>query len=253
MRKPCSASALAFIIAVIAASGCESTQPDRLETRSASLAVTTRALLDLFHCYEIWVDEDGDQIPDSIAGRQCDPGGGPDNRSLPWRYSLAVSVIHEGSTTEEPVTSLAGHPGSSVVPEDGIDDFVSMTDYDLVVAPGPSKPPQSGFYYLNPQTVSQGSPVYLQGILQIDLGVPNVLQESPEFNFEVDSGDTVIVRGRKLARADAPWFVVSGQDPEMELNVSMSINGVAVSPNPPGGATSSFLDMAGVSFSFTVR
>jgi hypothetical protein len=256
MRRAWPAPVIAFVIAVVGTSGCKSTQPDRLQTRTASLTVGALAKkVDLFDCYEVWVDATpGDPVPDLDTGfRQCFQRLGKVTRSVPWRYSLAISVIHEGSTTEEQVTSLAGHPGSSVQPGDGIDDFVSLTDYDLSAPVGQVRSPdQSGNYFLDPREVSTGNPIYLAS-RQFDPGVPNVLQETPAFTFEVNSGDTIIVRGRKQALVDAPAFLPTDEDPEMAIEATLRVNGVTVTPNPPGGSTSSFDDKAGISFSFTVR
>lgn len=259
MRKAWTAATLALLAALVATSACKSTQPDRLETRTASLTINGLAeKVDLFDCYEVWTDSDGNGSPDTDNNyRRCfqSTGAGKATRSVPWRYSLAISVIHEGATTEVPITSLAGNPGSSVQPGDGIPDFVSLTQYDLSVAQGTVRNPDAnGNYFLDPLLVSNGSPIYLAADpLYLDLGVPNILQETPAFTFQVISGDTIIVRGRKEAVADAPAFLPTDQDPGVTLEATLAVNGVKVSPNPPGGATSPSNDKAGISFSFTVQ
>ena len=40
----------------------------------------------------------------------------PTNRAVPWRYSLGITIIHRGSTTEELVTSLTGVLGTISYP-----------------------------------------------------------------------------------------------------------------------------------------
>jgi hypothetical protein len=77
-----------------------------------------------------------------------------------------------------------------------------------------------------------------------------VLTTAPTFDFQVNTGDTVVVRARKQALADADAFISFDQDPEIQLSAQFSVGGVGVITN--GDSASATDDKAGFSFSFTV-
>jgi len=258
MRNAWPTYAVVLVAAVLVAVGCDSTQPDRIESRTASVTLNTAAKVDLYDCFEVWQDTNNPQdgVPDVNTGfLTCEPTPpAPFKaiRSIPWRYSLRISVIRRGTTTEEVVTSDTGLFGSSVEQGDP-NPFVSMTDFDETATPIPDRPPADDLYFLNGKTVSLGNPTYL-AFAGIDVGTPNILTQplttSPTFDFTVNTGDTIVVRARKQLVADAPPFLHFDQDPEVTLEAGLAIGGTAVATS--GTSSSSTSDGSGFSISFTV-
>jgi len=243
--------------------GCDSTQPDRINTGDASLSFNTQAIVDIYDCYEVWVDTSNPQdgTPDENTGfTTCEPavpplGGGTvvkAQRSVPWNYALSISIIRAGTTNEVIVESTSGTIGSSVEPGDGIPDFISMTEYDRGVAPAPAKAPVDQFYYLNGKEVSVGNPVYL-GFVGTSLGPPNVLSNTtpPKFDFTINSGDTVVVRARKQPLTSLPSGVLPDQQTEIKLSVVLTVGDVPVAMN--GASETTDEDKAGFTCSFTAQ
>jgi hypothetical protein len=169
---------------------------------------------------------------------------------------VTISAIRAGTTTEEIVTSLSNVIGSSVQPGDGIDDFVSLTEYDPTVQPPTVfKSPEfrSGYgivSFLNGKELSRASALYLTPI-GIELGEVNILTLTPSFDFTVNSGDTIIVRARKQLVADAIPYLPVAPPPDLRLTGLLSVGGALVSPS--GNSESTSDDGAGISFSFTVQ
>lgn len=263
MRNAWPTYAVVLVAAVLVAVGCDSTQPDRVESRTASVSLRTTAKVDLYDCFEVWQDTNNPQdgVPDVNTGFvTCDPtpppiGGGPvvkALRSIPWRYSLRISVIRKGTTTEEVVVSDSGLFGSSVESGDPTP-FISMTEFDETSPAIPDRPHADDIYYLNGKTVSLGNPTYL-AFAGIDVGTPNILSQplttGPTFDFTVNTGDTIVVRSRKQAYVDAPPFLHFDQDPEVRLESVLAIGGTPVAIS--GTNVSSTDDGAGFSSSFTV-
>lgn len=252
MRNAWPTVAVVLTAAVLVSVGCDSDEPEHATGRTASVTVTAVAEGPLFNCYEVWQDTTvpPDSNPDVNTGFViCDETIDFAQRPVPWRYSLTISVIHAGTVTEDVVTSLEGLPGSSVLPNDGIDDFVSLTDYDPNVLTAPAKDHQEDIWFVNGKTVSRGSPVYLAA-MGLDLGVPNILTTSPSFDFAVNSGDTIIVRARKQGTAAAPAFIPTTPEPNLTISGTLSVGGVGASVS--GSQTSSNADQAGFAFSYTV-
>jgi hypothetical protein len=261
MRNDWRVRAAVLLGSILAVAGCSTTQPDSVGTRTASLSIEVRAdHVGIFNCYELWAN-DINGVPAYIGVNECyeelDNEGHPvfSNRPVPWRYTLTVSIIHRGSTTEEVVTSVSGLVGSSVQPGDGIDDYVSLSPYDPSDQPADFKEPQErpGYglvQFLNGKQVSAGSPFWLTPN-GFELGEPNILLAPTTFDFEVDSGDTVIVRARKQLMVDSQGFLPRIPDPKLQLSGTLSVGGVQVVPS--GTKVSSTADGSGVSFSFTVQ
>ena len=261
MRNDCRMRAVVLLGSVLAAAGCTTKQPESIGTRTASVRILAKADVNTFNCYEIWAD-DIDGIPADTGERECEnelnSGGDPvvAIRNIPWRYSLTVSIIHAGSTGEEIATSLSGVIGSSVQPGDGIDNFISLTEYDPTDQPASKfRPPEfrPGYgivTFENGRLVSRGSPIWL-AIAGFGPGETNILTLSPTFDFEVNAGDTVIVRARKQLAVDAPPFLQSSPPPKIVLSGTLSVGGSLVTP--AGAAKSTSADGAGISFSFTVQ
>jgi len=263
MRNAWPTYAVVLVAAVLVAVGCDSTQPDRVESRTASVSFRTTAKVDLYDCFEVWQDTSNplDGTPDVNTGFiSCEPTPPPQGggtvvkaiRSIPWRYSVRISVIRKGTTTEEVVTSESGLFGSSVEPNDP-NPFVSLTEFDETAPPLPQRPPADDIILTNGATVSLGNPTYL-AFAGFDVGTPNILTQpltvSPSFSFVVNTGDTVVVRARKQPMTEAPPFLHLDQDPEVILESSLAIGGTPVSTN--GESASSTLDQSGFSNSFTV-
>jgi hypothetical protein len=246
-------------VAVIVAVGCDSSQPDRIDTRTASVSFKTTAESFLFDCYEVWIDQSNppDGIPEFNAGvTTCDETTQFQERAVPWNYALGISIIRAGTTTEETVTSLTGLPGSSVLPGDDTDviaDFISLTDFDPTIGTAAPKPHQDEFYFLNGKQVSRGSPYFLSAF-GFSVGTPNILDTpltvAPTFDFSVNTGDTIIVRARKQSLAAAPPYLPPVPDPKIILEATLAVGGVSVVPT--GSSVSTVDDQSGFTLSFTV-
>lgn len=249
--------AAVMIVSVIAVSGCSSTQPDSIETRSSSLGFEAKALADIYDCYEDWLDVDADGTPDVKYSDSLDcipalENGAPmrADRAVPWRYSILITVVRAGTTNEDLVTSLEETIG-------GLTEFPSLTDYDPDETPAPARAPEvndtGDHYYLFGLRLSTGSPIYLTNI-GVDPGVPNILNVTPTFDFNLNTGDTVIVRARKQLLAQAPLGGPTYEN--LKISAVFAVSGVQVAPQatPPGNPpTSSTDDASGITFSFTVR
>ncbi len=243
MKNAWRANALVAIVSILSLVGCNSTQPDRIDTRTASVTFDTRADVDRWDCY------DTPYVACFAANN-----GVKVERAVPWRYSLKITVIRAGSTQEELVTSLTGVLGSSVQPGDFVEDFVSLTEYDPDMPSAPDRF-ENGVTFTNGKMVSESSPIYLSTV-GIDAGIPNILDTVPSapntpaaFEFSLNSGDTLIVQARKQPSAEAPRF--SPPFENVRLSAALAISGVPVVMQ--GSQTSSIDDQAGFTSSFTVR
>jgi hypothetical protein len=249
MKNACRARAVGVILAAFVVAGCSSTQPDRVETRTASLSFATTASVPVWDCYEspfpfCFPALDGNPPAQKIVDRQ-----------VPWRYSVAITIVRAGTYTEEVAFSTTGTLGTSVgEPGDVVPDFVSLTNYD------PDQPPVAdrdvgGIHFTNGKTVSSGSPVYLSQV-GIDPGIPNMLDTvapvpgaPATFDFELNTGDTVIVRARKESVAASP--AVSPAYENVRLKATLALAGSPVVGQGP--QTSPTDDKAGFTFSFRVQ
>jgi len=239
----------AIAVTILATASCDSEQPATTTSAAASLTVSASAQVDNNWCWDMWFDEDG------VGGCEFDlqqkfcqvvDNEAKNSHPVPWRYTVQVSVIRAGQTTPQVI-------GSSVVPNDNVQDFVSLTPYDPVVSPGIPKANDGQICYLNGVTVSRGTQTWLQAN-GYDIGTPNILETNPSFDFELQQGDTVIVEARKQSRNDAPNFL---QDPEdlsdadLILTGTLTVAGGSVLVN--GTQFSPTADKAGFSFSYTRR
>jgi hypothetical protein len=247
MKNAWRARAAFVIVSAFVVVGCDSTQPDRIETRTAVLSFKTRANVNLWTCYE---------TPNSACFTLNDSTGNPrrEDRTVPWRYSVKVTIIRAGTVDEVLATSLTGVAGSSVEPGDLVTDFISLGNYDLDAPAAPDRV-INGVQYSNGKIVGTGSPIYLATI-SIDPGITNLLDAlpatptaSPTFEFNLNTGDTVVVRARKQANAAAPQFVPALTG--VQLSGTLALSGVTVPVL--GTQTSPPDDKAGFTFSFTVQ
>jgi hypothetical protein len=251
MKNAWRAQAVGVILAAFIIAGCSSTQPDRIDTRSMSLSFLTTATVPLWNCYE-------SPFP------YCFPvlEGPPDNpiqtvaaRSVPWRYSVMITIIRAGTFNEVVATSVNGVLGSSLEPGDAVPDFVSLSDYDPDQPPAPDHSEPGIGDFTNGKMVSSGSPIYLSWVF-VDPGLPNLLDiyspvafQPATFDFDLNTGDTVIVRARKQSVDASPS--VSPPYEDVKLTATLTLGGSAVAVEGP--QISSINDKTGFTFSFTVR
>jgi hypothetical protein len=249
MKNAWQAKAFGAIISAVVLAGCSSTQPDTIATRSASLSFETKASVALWYCYEspftyCFPDEEGAIPVQKFA-----------DRPVPWRYSIEVTIIRAGTVYPVLATSVSGVLGSSVVPLDSVDDFVSLTDYDPDQPPAPDKVVPGIGTFTDGKKVSSASPIYLATVF-VDPGIPNILDivsatpgTPATFDFELNTGDTVIVRARKQQVTQAPQVTPPYEN--IKLSATLSVAGSNVTGQGP--QTSSIDDKSGFTFSFTVR
>jgi hypothetical protein len=260
MRIARPTQAVVLVVSALALGGCSSNQPPTSTGRTASLAISALADGFLYDCYEVWQDANGDGTPDTNTGFvSCDLTTDAETRAVPWAYSLRITVIRAGTTTEEVVTSIDGLPGSSVQPNDGIENFISLTDYDPITASAPAKNPADGLFFVNGLHVSVGNPVYQRSIFGIPpgdprfafpVGVPNILGATAHFDFNVSAGDTIVIRARKRPLAESPGFI-NAAVPALKISGTLSVGGAPVVPN--GDPTSPEDDSGGFTFSYAVQ
>ena len=239
----------AIAASILATVGCDSEQPASSPETTASLTITARADVDKNFCWDLWQDLDssGDCEFDTQT-KFCEVAdlGSKDSQAVPWRYSAQVSILKAGTTTPQIVAS-------SVIPGDSVFDYVSLTPYDPVVAPGFQKPSADGFCYLNGVKVSRGTQYWVEANGYV-LGPANVLEHIPSLEFQLALGDTVIVEARKQAVVDAPNYLQAADD-FSELNLVLTgvltVGTGEVLVN--GTSFSSTADKAGFSFSYTRR
>ena len=250
---------LALVIATIgvALSGCDSTQPSNIGAATASIRFSADGLVGSYDCWELWADisQPPDGVPDDLNQLFCEQlfvGGNPevpvvDSRPIPWRYSIAITVIRAGQTQEELIAT-------SIFPGDTIDDFISMTGYDTIRSVGPTRGFDGTFYYVTPGAsgtqftasarVSSGNQLWLES--QGVLGEENIMGEPPPFDVELNEGDTLIVRARKQRNEDAPYLPL---DPQLVLTGTVTLGGTQIQLLGTPSSTSD--NMAAVTFSFT--
>jgi len=105
------ASCLAGVVMLLLPlAGCDSTQPTQVEVSLASLEVS--AVGSLVVTFDVWdyiIDNDHDGLPDDgVTYLWCEKS--PQNlppRTLPWTFSIAITVIPAGTADRIPMTSDA--------------------------------------------------------------------------------------------------------------------------------------------------
>jgi len=130
-----------LLMSMLVATSCDSDQPLSVEGQQVDIFFNAfAATTPLFRVWELTVDTDNDNVPDDVNGDGvsdqddvtlwCEMGPTSANpNSVPWDYSLRISVVRAGSTVPEIVTSdlaatLAGN----------------KTPYDDRVQPGVANP-----------------------------------------------------------------------------------------------------------------
>jgi hypothetical protein len=250
------AAGATVLVALVALPSCKTTQPTQGAKPSIVLSFSARALLDTYNCWDV----SGTNAPPSgVYCEQVFESGAAklSSRVLPWPYDLEISVIPSGQTAEQVIASSIDGTGN--VPP-GFPTFGNLTDYDTIESTAPSAPahPDSSLTYSNPRQVSQGNRTF--GLFAgFRYPEPNVLGQSPAFTFEVNKGDTIIVRARKIRLENNPTFNALNQEQDASLTLSgqLTINGVeanslgtTMSPITADGLT---INGGGLTFSSTVR
>src|SRR5262245_54716526 len=120
-----------MIASTLLVAACSSTQPDRVQARSGSVTFEAPGNPGLPNCYEVWLDQSNplDGIGDVPLGQvNCyEIPNSNANRPLPWHYSVIITIIPAGTTQEQLLFSEDGVPGSTSLPNDGLDDYFSLT------------------------------------------------------------------------------------------------------------------------------
>src|SRR5262249_49596088 len=143
-----------------------------------------------------------------------------DSVPLAFQYSIEISVIPAGKVTETEIVSSS--PPFGDIPA-GFPPFGSLTDFDPRVDVGPfapshapAPPPGRTGTYSNPRTVSKGSELYAE-YANLHFSAPNILHRAGGFPVDLNKGDTLIVRARKIDIASAPPNFQTNQDPRLTL------------------------------------
>ena len=253
MSRSARAALASAAVLVLGLASCDSEQPTQGSDLAAALSFSAQSgKVDIVDCYDATADDDGDGTPDTFIGVQCfNPPVPipPESRPVPWTYSLEVSLLPAGSTTETVI-------GSSFDPDFIQDPFINACPFDATPATAaPARPPDlladPDVYFLNARRVSKGSASYMASIRPGF--TPNVFGDPDlAFDFEVEPGDTIIVRARKQKNQDGPPIFVSFDFIELTLAASLTLNGVPIQPQV-GTLGTSTDNAAGVLFSFTTR
>jgi hypothetical protein len=274
--------------------GCETTQPEQVEFQEVTLAFRAPGVpkLDVGEGLGTWVtwfmfeDADGDESTDDPVNDQfylwCEaPGDRPEEyapASVPWTYTLQVSVIRAGQTGPEVITSTNALQGG---------ESVNLTAYDTQSKGSPfirhkdpirwneGQPDERLFRFVDdanlrrqlsqanrevagaiPNPLSLLDPV----IYGLGAGLCNVVfppEAGPEIvdgnesslRFTVGKGDTVIVEARR--GIDGPSYLnTNGSEPVLNATVALdgrplqNVTGTQFSTAEPG---------APLKFSFTPR
>ena len=238
-----------MVVSALALAACETTQPDRVTARNAS--VTFAATGKLGH----------PQLLRSVAGHEQSAGrnGGrvsgcrpicyeqrtaTQARAMPWHYSVIITVIRAGTTIETLLFSNDGVPGTTSLPEqpDEIDPFSAMTDYDPTQPSAPFRPPEGAIVYVERQRRVMGKPdLYCRHSRRAAPPArpiwvsPTSWEGRHRLISSLNAGDTVIVRARKQLFSQSPGYLPterdSGAHAGRRSRPRSAIGGVPVAPN----------------------
>ena len=185
-------------------------------------------------------DTDGDGVP-NVQPFCVALGTTTTASSVPWNYTIEISVIREGQTVPEPLTS-----GQAAVEFDN-----NMTPYDeSVFAGAPNRAPLfPNIIFVNPRRVTAAHRDVLEGAFPClggSLGDARIDNSDPPLSAVVNKGDTLVVKARK---ADfGPGVPVMS---EPTLSGELTLDGQAVIGN--GTLVSEAQPGAGISFWFTIQ
>ena len=267
---------LAFAVA------CDSEQPEQAGSSAGQLSFATTATVAVLDVWEWYIDANGDGVPDQYdeSGRPIDPpiqvqcrkvvnaDGTPlitQSPNVPFTHSLRVKVLRSGETEAETITS-----------DDALAASFNLTPYDETILTGQPAPPCSfpevctplgrltaanrtviESTYSDPDRVDSSGPgAGITGLYVCpgsgDLGEPRLGGTTddpgaPPLEFELNSGDTVIVEARKAFEATGGLELLA---PPVLVG-TLRIDGRVVVP--AGTTTSSDEPGSGVAFSFTLK
>jgi len=259
-NRPAIFAAMAIVLATL---GCNSTQPTQPGPLTASLKFTANATVETNDCYHIYTDTGDPNNPNDENQVWCYATGESESRFVPWHYSLLVYVIPVGQTAPTDPDRIF----TSLFPGNPIPDFVSLTGYDAIVGTAPFKPEDNGIIFVPVGRVSRGNKIWLSSDLKFydstdpnaasgvvyNLGETNVI-EQPTLDFDLNTGDTVVVEARKQIDGDPPYFTdpeSAAGNPGLTITASLTVGGTVVQLTGPSSSTAD--SGAGFTFSYTRR
>ena len=244
MRRLLGLAAVAVLL--FGALSCNTTQPAGAGPQTFSVQVQANAAVRIFDIFEEWEDTSVplDGTPDTFTGQHLCREVSLSNVTFPWYYSMSLSVIRKGQTTEEVIASTTNTSQP----------FANLTDFTegFFFGNPPPEPPVPPIYYLNGRRDASGGTDYLTSCTTIPtpLDTPNVLGEHPTFDVVLDPGDTVIIRLRKQLEQDTHPALTDGIASEIRIAVFGSLEGRGVTLRGDPDTTG---DGGGTTLSFTLR
>ena len=255
----------AIAAAVLTVTGCDTSQPTQGSSSAVGVQIEARALVNEFDCYDRYLGTTFDRVV--CRGPVLDPSpGGSGNllvdRNVPWRYSFRVVKLNAGHANDFEII------GNSIASQNGgtFETFGDVARYDAVQEPAPLRDPEPPFNFQNPRRVSQGHPDFFLGTITYNDGRPerapialpvvNILGvtpatpfQSPRYEFQLDSGDAVIVEAAKQLRSQGPDIFPAGLAPNLTLNAKLFVGGTEATPTA-GTVQSPPTDGQGLSFQY---
>jgi hypothetical protein len=283
-----------LLVALLAA--CDSTQPLEADQKMAQISFQgASALTRTYNVWDMYEDADGDTLPDDLDGDGVgdlylfcqDIGVGSQAltpASVPWRFSVEVSIIRAGTTVPEVLTqeaallidaNLADYdtavqfnltaPKNPITVTDGMATRTFLFDNDASFGLGPRRLTaanrdvvlalENPLTTINPVTYGQGRGLCSNG----DPGPAVVDGGSPPFEVVLGKGDTIIVEARR--GESAPEMVYVNPDtgvttslfsPQPELSGTLVIDGRVAEVN--GTVTTAGLTVGSpISYTYTIR
>ena len=250
------------VVAAVLCGACDTSQPTQGQASVVGVQIEARALVNEFDCYDRFIGDTFDRVV--CTGPVASPDGGNliVDRNVPWRFSFRVIKLNAGQANDFEIL------GNSVSSQNGgtFETFGDVTRYDSVQEPAPLRNPEPPFNFQNARRISQGHPDYFLGTITYNdnrperppiamppvniLGVtPATPFQSPHYEFELASGESVIVEAAKQLRVQGPDIFPPGIQPNLALNAKLFVGGTEASPNS-GTVQSSNADGAGVSFNY---
>ncbi len=242
MRRLLGLAAVAVLL--FGAVSCNTTQPADGGSQTFSVEVQANGAVKIFDIWEVWIDTTGNGSPDTNSGQYLCNEQGISNVTFPWYFSMSLSVIRRGSTTEEIISSTTNGPTP----------FSNLTNYTegFFFGNPPPQPPQPPLYFLNGRRDAAGSTYYLTSCTSIPtpLDPPNVLGSFPTFDVVLNQGDTAVIRLRKQLVQNTNPALTNGVSGEVRMAVfgSLEGRGVSLQGDPDTGG-----DGGGTTLSFTLR
>lgn len=272
------------VLLVTLAASCDSTPPLQQETQTAAFRILAPgAEVEQVDVWDTFEDNDGDLQPDGPVFLYCN-GIGEDIQpiSVPWPFSIRVSVVRNGETVRSEVTS-----------SNALDPSYNLAQYDTSVVnnASPSKPPRftgptndvtvdddgtlRTFRFRNARRLTtvnrdvvynllarnplcqvlnddpdEANCSFLNGVCsQGDPGQATIDGLAQPFTMELGKGDSVRVEVRRsLSGPPLLGSLITGQP---SLNGAMFVNGNRV--NVEGDSTSSNASGDGFVFWYTSR